>query len=114
FGAVYLFYRDWRARLNWRQISVRSAIFLGGAALPLAATCLVLWRGGGFGKFLFLDLTYARADGGFGFAFPRNSNLLRKHSGRHWIGMGLMGAFQSGRGRTEVRQRPQTVRRCRR
>ena len=64
FGAGYLFYRDWRARLNWKQISIRSAIFLGGAALPFAATCLVLWRAGVFEKFWFWTWTYARAYGG--------------------------------------------------
>ncbi|HJX25183.1 MAG TPA: glycosyltransferase family 39 protein [Chthoniobacterales bacterium] len=63
FGAGYLFYRDWRARLNWKQISTRSAIFLGGAALPFAATCLVLWRAGVFEKFWFWSWTYARAYG---------------------------------------------------
>jgi len=64
FGAGYLFYRDWRARLNWKQISTRSATFLGGAALPFAATCLVLWRTGVFEKFWFWTWTYAREYGG--------------------------------------------------
>jgi 4-amino-4-deoxy-L-arabinose transferase-like glycosyltransferase len=64
FGAGYLFYRDWRAQLNWKQISSRSALFLGGAALAFAATCLVLWRLGVFEKFLFWTWTYARAYGG--------------------------------------------------
>lgn len=64
FGAGYLFYRDWRARLNWKQISIRSATFFGGAALPLAVTCLVLWRAGVFERFWFWTWTYARAYGG--------------------------------------------------
>jgi hypothetical protein len=64
FSAGYLFYRDWRAQRDWKQILVRSAIFLGGAALPFAATCLVLWRAGVFEKFWFWTWTYARAYGG--------------------------------------------------
>lgn len=61
FGAACLFYEDWRARLNWRQISIRNAIFLSGAALPFVATCLALWRAGVFEKFWFWTWTYARA-----------------------------------------------------
>lgn len=65
FGSVYLFYRDWRAQLDSKRILVRNAIFICGAALPLEATCLLLWWAGVFGKFWFWTLIYAREYGGF-------------------------------------------------
>lgn len=63
FGAGYLLYSDWRAQLDWKQISLRNTIFICGAALPFGATCLLLWRAGVFGKFWFWTVTYARVYG---------------------------------------------------
>lgn len=63
FGVGYLFYRDWRAQLGAKQRLVRSAIFVCGVSLPLAATCLWLWRAGVFEKFWFWTVTYTREYG---------------------------------------------------
>lgn len=63
FGASYLFYRDWQERLDWKQILLRNSVFIGGAILPFAITCLLLWRAGVFGKFWFWTVTYAHVYG---------------------------------------------------
>ena len=63
FGACYLFYRDWRTQLALKQILFRSALFISGSALPLAVTCLLLWRAGVFAKFWFWAVVYAYAYG---------------------------------------------------
>lgn len=63
FGAYYLFHRDWRARLGWKLILLRTAIFVAGAILPFAITCLLLWWAGVFGKFWFWTVNYARVYG---------------------------------------------------
>jgi 4-amino-4-deoxy-L-arabinose transferase-like glycosyltransferase len=52
FGALYLI----RHRSSLRTL----AAFAAGAALPYAATCLVLWRAGVFPNFWFWTVTYAR------------------------------------------------------
>ncbi len=52
FGALYLL----RRRSGPRTL----ATFAGGAALPYALTCLILWRAGVFPNFWFWTVTYAR------------------------------------------------------
>ena len=57
FGALYI------VRCTWRQprlLAKREVIFLAGAALPFALTCLVLARAGVFRNFWFWTFTYAR------------------------------------------------------
>src|SRR5262249_36225012 len=54
FGATYLLFRDWRARLAFRQTLLRNALFITGSVLPLAGTVFWLWRGGGWGVFCVL------------------------------------------------------------
>jgi hypothetical protein len=57
FGALYI------VRCSWKQprlLARREVIFLAGAALPFALTCLALARAGVFRNFWFWTLTYAR------------------------------------------------------
>jgi len=60
FGAIYLLFRDWRAKLGFNQLLLRSAIFIAGSALPLACVFLWLWQAGIFAKFWFWTVAYAR------------------------------------------------------
>ena len=59
FGSVYLFSRDWRARLSAREIISRNLIFIIGASAPFLVTCLALWNAGAFEKFWFWTIKYA-------------------------------------------------------
>lgn len=52
-GVAYLLWR----RKSWRQ----TLLFVFAAALPLALTCLLLWRAGVFQKFWFWTFSYAAA-----------------------------------------------------
>lgn len=60
FGAAYLLFRDWRARLIFRQTLLRNALFITASVLPLAGTAIWLWRAGVFAKFWFWTVLYAR------------------------------------------------------
>jgi len=60
FGAVYLWFRDWRARFGFNQMLLRNAVFIAACALPLACVCLWLWQAGVFAKFWFWTVLYAR------------------------------------------------------
>ena len=60
FGATYLLFRDWRARLTFRQTLLRNALFITASVLPLAGTAFWLWRAGVFAKFWFWTVLYAR------------------------------------------------------
>jgi 4-amino-4-deoxy-L-arabinose transferase-like glycosyltransferase len=60
FGAVYLLFRDWQARLDSRTILLRNTAFFCGALLPLALTCFLLWLAGVFTKFWFWTVEYAQ------------------------------------------------------
>jgi hypothetical protein len=60
FGATYLLVRDWRGKLGFDQMLLRSAIFIAGSALPLACVFLWLWRAGVFATFWFWTVVYAR------------------------------------------------------
>lgn len=74
FGAAYLFYRDYRDQLGWKSILLRSSSFLGGSALPLAITCLLLWRAGVFARFWFWTVSYARD---YGSVFSLSEGIQR-------------------------------------
>jgi len=60
FGATYLLFRDWRARLTFRQTLLRNALFITASVLPLAGTAFWLWRVGVFARFWFWTVLYAR------------------------------------------------------
>jgi dolichyl-phosphate-mannose-protein mannosyltransferase len=60
FGATYLLFRDWRARLTFRQTLSRNALFITGSVLPLAGTVFWLWRAGVLARFWFWTVLYAR------------------------------------------------------
>jgi hypothetical protein len=61
FGGLYLLFSEVRSRpFNWKLFAVKGVLFLVGALLPFAVTCLVLWRYGVFEKFWFWTFTYAR------------------------------------------------------
>jgi 4-amino-4-deoxy-L-arabinose transferase-like glycosyltransferase len=60
FGAVYLLFRDWNTGLDFKQMLLRTAVFIAASALPLACVFLWLWQAGVFPKFWFWTVTYAR------------------------------------------------------
>jgi hypothetical protein len=60
FGLVYLLFRDWRAKLGFSQMLLRSTLFIAAAALPLAVTSFRLWREGVFSKFWLWTVLYAQ------------------------------------------------------
>src|SRR5439155_12118588 len=60
FGATWLLFRDWRARLTFGQTLLRNALFIIGSVLPLAGTAFWLWRAGVFAKLWFRTDLYAR------------------------------------------------------
>jgi dolichyl-phosphate-mannose-protein mannosyltransferase len=60
FGAIYLLFRDWRARLILGQMLLRNALFITGSVLPLVGTVFWLWRAGVLAKFWFWTVLYAR------------------------------------------------------
>ena len=60
FGATYLLFRDWRARLTFRQTLLRNSLFITASVLPLAVTAFWLWRAGVLAKFWFWTVLYAR------------------------------------------------------
>lgn len=58
-GALYLLRTELRRGLDWRPLTKRLSVFLAGAALPLALTCLWLWLAGVFKTFWFWTFSYA-------------------------------------------------------
>ena len=58
FGAGWLL---WKHPGGWLRTARRLAVFTAAAALPFAATCLILWAAGVFPKFWFWTFLYARA-----------------------------------------------------
>src|SRR2546428_7417064 len=44
FGATYLLFRDWRAKFGFKQMLLRSAVFIAASALPFACVSLWLWE----------------------------------------------------------------------
>jgi hypothetical protein len=60
FGAAYLLFRDWRTKLGFNRMLLRSAVFIAASALPLACVSLWLWQAGVFARFWFWTVLYAR------------------------------------------------------
>ena len=61
-GAAVVAWPGMRRAAAAGTITLRSsALYLVGAILPFAATCLILWRAGVFASFWFWTITYARA-----------------------------------------------------
>ena len=60
FGGLYLFWAEiWRRPFNWKLFAAKGIVFAAGAMLPFAATCIILWWYGVFGKFWFWTFDYA-------------------------------------------------------
>jgi len=76
FGASYLFYRDCRAGLSWKQRILRNAVFNCGAVLPFGITCFLLWRANVFAKFWFWTIDYARQYAGLVSVFDGGKILI--------------------------------------
>jgi hypothetical protein len=60
FGAIYLVSTDIRHQIGPRIILLRNLVFGGGAIIPFALTCLLLWFAGVLDKFWFWTIDYAR------------------------------------------------------
>jgi len=61
FAGFYLLFTEIRRRpFSWKSFVAKGIVFLLGVLLPLAVTCLILWRCGVFGKFWFWTFDYAR------------------------------------------------------
>jgi len=110
FGALYLLYAGgW----SWKQLQQslrRLAWFGGGAVLPFALTCLVLWRAGVFPKFWFWTFAYAYEYGtkvspaeGWGFFLAKIPLIVEPVAGV-WIfaAIGLAAFLWSGKARTHA------------
>jgi hypothetical protein len=64
FGALYLLWTQrCHLRSGWRAVLLRFAVFALAVCLPLAITCLILWRAAVFPRFWFWTVTYGRAYG---------------------------------------------------
>ena len=59
FGAIYIVWKDTQRRVHFKIILVRILIFGIGAIVPIAITCLLLWRTGVIDKFWFWTINYA-------------------------------------------------------
>lgn len=59
FGAGYLLFADFRRHLALNRVIARNLVFLVGAAIPIMATMLFLWRTGVFDRFWFWTIRYA-------------------------------------------------------
>ena len=64
FGAIYIVWNGAQRRLPFKKILVRILMFGIGVVLPMAITCLILWRAGVIGKFWFWTINYAWQYGG--------------------------------------------------
>ena len=60
FGATYFSVASWRMSVPAKLIVMRTLMFCIVAAVPLAVTCLIVWRAGVFGNFWFWTWSYAR------------------------------------------------------
>ena len=63
FGAIYLVSNNFRRRFRLQRILLRTLMFSAGVIVPLAITCLILWRIGVFHTFWFWTIDYARQYG---------------------------------------------------
>jgi len=59
FGAIYIVWNDLNRRLPLNRMLLRILIFMGGAAVPLGVTSLILWCAGVLDKFWFWTINYA-------------------------------------------------------
>lgn len=59
FGAIYIIWKDAHRRLLFKKVLLRILTFGIGAVVPMAITCLILWRVGVFDKFWFWTINYA-------------------------------------------------------
>jgi hypothetical protein len=60
FGGLYLFFKLINDKpLNWMSLSTKCLVFIAGALLPFALTCLILLQAGVFDKFWFWTIDYA-------------------------------------------------------
>jgi hypothetical protein len=103
FGGIYLVHHEARGPgpVPWRNLAIRSALFLSGAVLPFALVCVGLCLAGTFKAFWFWTVAYAREYGGIvslgqGFDNFRSGFEYVTLSGRClWILAGL-GTVQLG------------------
>lgn len=75
FGTIYLVYSNLRPRVPVKKILARTVTFSAGAILPLAITCLILWKLGVFERFWFWTIDYARQYGSL-VSFSQAAQLL--------------------------------------
>jgi len=59
FAGLYLAKREWTRPPDWHRYAARVGIFLSGALLPFAVTCLILFAAGVFKTFWFWTFSYA-------------------------------------------------------
>jgi len=59
FAVIYIGWNDAQRRLPIKRILVRILTFGIGAVLPMAITCVILWRAGVIDKFWFWTINYA-------------------------------------------------------
>jgi hypothetical protein len=83
----------------WRQCARNLALLSAGMVIPLASTCLVLWRAGTFDRFWFWTVPYARVYGGLQ-SLPDGLDRLGEyfaHGADRWFyltgTLGLLGLF---------------------
>jgi 4-amino-4-deoxy-L-arabinose transferase-like glycosyltransferase len=63
FGAIYLVSNNLHSRFRLKKNLLQCMVFSAGVILPLAITCLLLWRIGVLDKFWFWTIDYARQYG---------------------------------------------------
>ena len=59
FAGLYVAKREWSRPLDWRGYMAWISLFLSGALLPFALTCLILFAAGVFKTFWFWTISYA-------------------------------------------------------
>ncbi len=59
FGAAYVLWKSAQQRLLVKKITARILVFGFGALVPVAITCLILWRAGVIDRFWFWTIDYA-------------------------------------------------------
>ena len=64
FGAFYLARTRWKQQVVWCDGALELSVFLLGACLPFALTCVILLHAGAFSEFWFWTFDYARQYGG--------------------------------------------------
>jgi hypothetical protein len=106
FGLVYLLYRVVLQRpFSWKDAGSKIGLFIFGAAIPFAATCLILWWCGVFAKFWFWTFDYAKeyvSAVPFGIGMEILGNEMRQISSSAiliWLmaAIGLVALFMDGK-----------------